>query len=318
MKDVINNITNYGGKGVEQRFGKLFWTNGRQINITDHFFEKVSFKHLYIGTRREFANISHISSDAFRGISHRVKSISIRSEYLKDERNLFNALRQLPVVESITVEGLGIQRVPENAFRTPESCYPLTDCVQNKLKSISFRIGIHKSLIFLQEIESYAFYDLPNLISLNFDSHDINYIHENAFTFRYKSNEILTINLTLQWDKNLSPDSFDLKAFEQINRPIFLNLYGNRFLTYLPEQVFRPLLEANSQNRIRLGMKMDCDCNMYWLFKGKQNYEKQFIVWSYDDMPQNNGNFTIQCSEGIVNFWDRNDHDFKECEQNFN
>jgi len=315
MKDVIRNITNYGEKGVEQRFGKLYWTRGRQINITDDFFENVSFKHLYIGTRREYANISHISSDAFRGISHRVKSIIIRSEYLKDEHSLFDALRKLTIVESIGLEGIGIQTIPENAFQTPETCYPLTNCVQNKLKSIDFRVGTLKSLIFLTEIQSYAFYDLPNLISLNLDSHDIRLVDKNAFTFHYKSDEILTVNLSRQWDRNLSPDSFHDEVFEQTNRPIYLDLYGNRYLNYLPEQVFRPFLEAHSQNRIRLGMKMDCDCDMYWLFNQKHKYREQFIVWSYDDMPESNGNFTIQCSEGTIDFWDRTQTDFMKCNQ---
>jgi hypothetical protein len=127
----------------------------------------------------------------------------------------------------------------------------------------------------------------------------IDSIPKNAFNFEKESKETLRLDLQLT---KLNGTGFQLGSLENLKRPTDIYLGDNPKLTYLDEQIFRPFLEANDQNVIRIDtfhvLYFDCkDCRSYWLKKGSKYY--------------NRTNLWI-CSNGYKSLYDNTS--FAQCE----
>jgi hypothetical protein len=315
LKPVIDRINSNSVDGSEQRFYKLILINGNHYRLTDSYFGNVSFENIYLGTDANFVKIKFISCNAFKGIAHRIRNFIVRSDYLKNDIELFGAITSMTNLETLGLESR-FSILPRNAFKTPKSCYPLIDCVQRKLRSIRFRIGVNSSLIFLEEIESNVFYDLPNLQLINLHSQDIYYVYKNAFAFRDNSDKVLQIAFISGWNKNFKGEGFEIGAFENIKRPVILNFTDNHMMKHLDEAVFRPFLDADERNQILIDTPLVCDCKMYWLFKDRNKYQNRFIRFIYlDNAPKILFSYTLMCVARTKDFWSRTEDDFKACHQ---
>ncbi|OTF78880.1 hypothetical protein BLA29_009463, partial [Euroglyphus maynei] len=161
-----------------------------------------------------------------------------------------------------------MKAIPHHAFR------PLKGRFQRKLVKISINYPNARENS-IRQIGSYAFYYLSNLRSIDLSVNSIEKVHKNAFSFRWESTEMLTINLA---GNNLTDNNIESGAFVELQRPVKLILgqgeYGNPGLRHLEERVFRPLLNENEKNIITLsssehpsnGNRLQCDCQSRWIF----------------------------------------------------
>jgi len=75
----------------------------------------------------------------------------------------------------------------------------------------------------------------------------------------------------------LDSKSFPVGVFGSLNRPIVVNLNGNKDLNILDKNIFKSFLDLNGSNQIYVNI-LDCnDCKSYWLldngsYKGRLDH----------------------------------------------
>lgn len=205
-----------------------------------------------------------------------------------------------------------MQKVPANAFTPIADCYSMDGCGLTKLKKINFTEGLFETFIHMTRIEQFAFANLPALEEINLSQQDVYYIGDYAFSSTVPTNNRLKIDLSLQWNRNLKPESFSQYSLSDINRPVELILYGDQFISYLPEEVFRPFLDAHPDNLIRLGMRMNCSCEMQWLWSEREKYEKHFPSWTYLDKVGYTKEHIFDCQDDLE-LWQLKEDNFVHC-----
>jgi len=137
---------------------------------------------------------------------------------------------------------------------------------------------------------------LNNLHDLSFGYHSIDFISKNAFDFELASNQTLRIYLH---EKNLNDTSFENGLFANTKRPLYIYLRNNK-LTYLDEKIFGVFLRNDNKNVINLELKqIVCDCRMFWLFKGRNDFSKRVM--------------NLKCNNYGVDFWELTQKDFEDC-----
>ena len=307
---IIQTLNNYSN-GEIYPFESLQWENGVPVKLEENFFGNVTFRKLQIGTPLHYSFVVHLNPKAFLGpIRDEIIWLGIRSYELTNDNDLYKAIAILPNLEYLAVEGRYLTTVPSNAFN--KDCTK-DMCKLSKLKKINFTEGIYESFIFVTKLEREAFYNLPSVEEINLKPQDVMFIGDNAFSSPVAINKKLRIDLSLQWNRKFTPQSFSRFSLSDFNRQVELDLYGNPYISYLPEEVFRPFLEENPNNSIRLGMKMNCSCDMYWLYSNKQKYEKHFVPWTdIENEDDDNNIHTIQCQED-KDLWQMNEADFEKC-----
>lgn len=306
-----NLIQNLSSNQTVVNFGQLLWSQGETIELGDFFFGNLTFEDVNLGTSEAFSYISKVHDQAFAGpISDKIKRLQIRSYELKNDDSLYRSLRVLKNLEHLTIEGRYLQYIPSYAFSSKDG-----QVVFPNLNTISFNAGLYETLIFVTKIYDHAFYNLPSLTEINLNQQDVDYVGDFAFGLREKSNTTLVINLSRQWNTNLTSESFSLNAFET-NRPVELDLRGDFNIEYLPERIFRPFLEADDRNKIHLNSPVECECEMYWIYRNKDDYVGQFESWSFDDDTHKGRIFQIFCKNLDDDLWNANDEDFASCIQN--
>ncbi len=108
----------------------------------------------------------------------------------------------------------------------------------------------------------------------------IDSIPKNAFNFEKESKETLRLDLQLT---KLNGTGFQLGSLENLKRPTDIYLGDNPKQTCLDEHIFRPFLDANDHNVIRIDIYdvpfIDCDdCRSYWL-KKESKYFNRTNLW---------------------------------------
>ncbi|RWS27017.1 protein slit-like protein [Leptotrombidium deliense] len=160
----------------------------------------------------------------------------------------------------------------------------------------------------IQDIGDYAFYRLPNLTYLNLQRNSILKITNDTFAFEKASEETLILDLTYNL---LTMENIEKGAFTRLNRPVTVYLNDN-FVTYLDEDVFKPII---SDERNFVSVKRNpivCDCRMSWLLgedidfmarvegltcKGRRQ------IWYYTVMELDNQcNVTVESSSQSFHF----------------
>jgi len=140
------------------------------------------------------------------------------------------------------------------------------------------------------------------------------FIGDYAFASSIGQEAKLKIDLSRQWNRQFTPESFSLHSFAELNRPVELDLWGNPFISYLPETIFRPFFDANPGNTLRLGMKMNCSCEMLWLYEHRDKYEKHFIEWLYFDLVDDTKIRLVNCAEEDE-LWELQPEHFAHCKE---
>jgi hypothetical protein len=181
-------------------------------------------------------------------------------------------------LESIIIQNSNILEIPSHAFR------PING-IQTKLS----KLWIENSI---ERIGSFLFYYLNNLKELALDSNQIDFIASNAFHFKKKSNEIVTLWLIRN---QLNSSSFALGSFNGMKRSVLIYLDQNLKLTFLEQTILSPLFDLNNKTKIAFRGKsnINCDeCRSYLLKKeSKYIYRTDLTTCSDVDNIMNSTNF---------------------------
>jgi len=290
--------------------GRFVLATDAVVEITDNFFHNITFTHVFLGTAEKISQVPRIHPKAFEGpIGGVLEELTIRSDKLGHNKDVFKSLRPLKNMRKVWIEGREMTHIPRLAFcpdiRKKESYFP-------KLEEIRFRVTPMSGLIYARSIGPRAFWNLPSLRLISAESHDIQKVGVRAFGLPVPVETPLEIDLSFQWNQNFTETSFLPATFADLNRPVFLNLYGNPKISFLLEDSFRKFLDQNPNNKIKLGQKMNCGCPMLWLFRDKAKYEKQFVGWSFDD-PDVPERF-IHCEQNDE-LWGMKLGDFNHCDR---
>lgn len=126
-------------------------------------------------------------------------------------------------------------------------------------------------------LASGAFSNLPSISQIKI-TNQLEEIAEGAFTFS-QTNQTMNVSIDLSSNK-LDETSFAQNFIDiRPNINIDLDLTSN-LLRYLPENVFKPFLEANSVNQLTVvNNRIDCGrCESYWLVVDREAFEDQVEV----------------------------------------
>lgn len=208
---------------------------------------------------------------------------------------LFDALSSLINVREMHLELNNLEMIPSYAFRNIESN---TNENGNWIKRIRLeRLKIiSKSLT---QISSYAFYELNSLRFVKIESNKaLERISAHAFDIAQPFSHSLLIDLR---HNGLIISSFEIDAFQKVNRPVRLELAHNN-LTAIPRQIFERFLNTDQSNSLHLAdNQIHCDCNIYWLLKDRQIYIGQV----HDAV----------CEYFYYNIWMLEENLFRNCDQ---
>nr|XP_027195565.1 uncharacterized protein LOC113790140 [Dermatophagoides pteronyssinus] len=255
--------------GWQKRFDEFVIQNSAISEIPRNLFGDIIFYGVKFDNCPE---LTAIHPQAFQITEPFIEELTIRRTRLGNERwklrDTFNAITSLTNLRALYLQSSGLNAIPHHAFR------PLKGRFQRKLVKISINYpNVRENSI--RQIGSYAFYYLSNLRSIDLSVNSIEKIYKNAFSFRWESTEMLTINLA---GNNLTDNNIESGAFVELQRPVKLILgqkeLGNPGLRHLEERVFRPLLNENEKNIITLsssehpsnGNRLQCDCQSRWIF----------------------------------------------------
>jgi hypothetical protein len=103
------------------------------------------------------------------------------------------------------------------------------------------------------------------------------FIPSHAFVVK-DHDENRPLNLYIE-DSQINGSSFELGALINANRTLKLSLERNSKLTYLDEEIFKPLFEKYPNSTIRLkGCPLDCDDkNFMWIIENKDKILPQLL-----------------------------------------
>lgn len=281
------------------------------IGIPSDVFSNVSITTIWMD---DVDNLKSIHPKAFvsETSDHVAKSIQIFdlsnanfTTASSSEDGLFRAFSSLTNIRVIRLSQCGIPRIPSHAF-TPEHPQKL---LNNLLYlSLSFDRRRHSSGI--KSIGSYAFSGAPKLVELGLEKNFIEEFDSFAFAFNETSNQPLTVHI----GGNPFNDSYGLKpnAFSGAQRPIRILFNVNSFeasdkandptLDFIPENVFRPFIEENSENYFEVdyfNVDVWCDCNSKWMFDDigslKQNVRNGIRIKRVVDNVVGSFPLSVQC-----------------------
>lgn len=264
-----------------QQFDEFLLSQSKITELPRHLFGQIKFTSIII----DDTPIHTVNSMAFFPHQNHIKQLTLRKVQLSNDRwhkrDYFAAFTSLTNLIDLELHWSGMTSLPHHAFR------PINGQFQRKLQRISIKYRSNGQQMALQQIGSFAFYYLPSLKSIDLSINYIHKIHQNAFAFRWPSNDSIEINLA---GNNLSDDSFEFNSFSGCQRPTQLIFsfgpsLGNPRLKHFDERIFMSFLMENKENKIVFYNKlpdgstssmfysdlnsahsMSCDCQSKWLF----------------------------------------------------
>ncbi|KAJ6640756.1 hypothetical protein Bhyg_05688, partial [Pseudolycoriella hygida] len=296
-------------------------------------------KHFDVLTIRKTPSLTHIPSDVFSNVTittiwmdevENLKSIHPQAFYndasdatarsiqvldvtianfttaTPDEvQSLFRAFSSLINIRVLRLTKCGIPYIPPNAF-TPED--PQKQL--NNLRYLSMAYDRRHHNTGIKSVGSYAFSGAPKLIELGLRRNFIEEFHSFAFGFNKTSNKRLTIYI----GGNPFNDSYGLMpdAFSGARRPVKIIFDIDSFaasdrandpsLDFMPENVFRPFVEENSENVFEVdyfNVDVWCDCRSKWMFDDngriKNSVQNALKIKRVEDNVVSNDAQSIQC-----------------------
>ncbi|KAF7487660.1 Leucine-rich repeat-containing protein 4 [Sarcoptes scabiei] len=296
---------------VRPLFKEIIISHNNLEELDDNLFDSIRFKRIVLF---EMRSLSRIKSNAFNGTSKDVHHFEIKGENklgIKFMNQLFDALSCLTNVRQMHLELDHLESIPSYAFRNvpPQSLSSQSrpmDSSQstsliNENRSKRFRLErltiISKSL---SQISSYAFYELNSLRYIRIHSNSLTRISAHAFDFAQPFSHSLVIDLHRN---QLKLSSFEIDAFQQVNRPVHLNLAHNN-LSSIPQFIFERFLNTDGKNLIKLAENpLECDCSIRWLLKDRSTYFDQI-----------SDAYCTNSEDRFLNIWSLNEREFFRCD----
>lgn len=243
----------------EKHFQGFYFNNTGITEFESNLFNGLKFGIIFI---ENALSLRKISSNAFESSNNSTKTFFLRYspvEYIANDYNIYEALNSMINLEKISLIHTNITVLPDNAFHSTNGS------TLNNLALI-YIVGS------LQTIGNNAFQELNNLETIDFFNSSFNFIPENAFQFTRSSNKSLFIGLGN--NKNLNESSFDSKPFSSFKRRFIIELFDDKNIKYLKENIFGPVL-INENELLVKNITFWCDCRMFWIFKNREKFMKQ-------------------------------------------
>ncbi|RWS24481.1 oplophorus-luciferin 2-monooxygenase non-catalytic subunit-like protein [Leptotrombidium deliense] len=181
-------------------------------------------------------------------MSPMVEIFSVQRTHLNNSNTVLKAVNRLTNLETLILTDNEITKISNNSFNGK----------QRKLQTIELRNNN------INDLDNFAFNDLPNVSSIDLDFNNISTIKNDTFVFRRKVNYILNIRLQ---NNNLNAKSFEVNSFANISPIVFLYLANNQ-IQYFDENVFKPIFEMKKDLVITAwNNPFRCDCKMKWLLE---------------------------------------------------
>ncbi|XP_027194794.2 uncharacterized protein LOC113789455 isoform X1 [Dermatophagoides pteronyssinus] len=296
-------------------FNELILSNHYWNELDDNLFQYVRFQRIIM---YDMKSLIRIHSNVFNGTNNDVKYLEIKGENKLGQKyinQLFDALSSLQMAREMYLELNQLDMIPSYAFRDIQMNYynpSLFDqgnyYTENlKINNNRKRLRLERLHILsksLTQISSYAFYELNSLryIRIHSKHNDgLQRISAHAFDLAQPLSHPLIIDLR---KNQLKLSCFELDTFQQVNRPVHLDLSENN-LTSIPQTIFERFLNIDAKNTINMGdgtNPLQCnDCSLYWLLKDRQIYSSQI----HDAI----------CHSINANLWRLDESTFRQCQQ---
>lgn len=230
-------------------------------------------------------DFSYIGAGSFNDSVSSLTTLSVQNSPIADNeekpQDFYDAIKQLPNLETLMLAENYIKKLPANAFGDKD------------LKNLS-HIDLNGNQI--SEIGDNAFAGLPKLNRLNLDNNQINFLNKSSFHFENDQSEFLLLYLR---KNNLNSDSFESGLFSNVKQTLFIYLSQNN-ITYLDEQVFKPLLDTKSDVFVAVWKNpYFCDCKSKWLLQKRGYYFRRI--------------YGIKCQDNR-GLWDYSISELKNCD----
>lgn len=247
------------------------------------------------------SNLTTVHPNAFKSLSNVLVSLSIQSSSLTNsvppEPEIFQTIKSLPALLSLDLQSNKFTSIPGHSFG-PEN---------QGLLSIDFTSNP------ITRINTKAFLNLPNLEHIRFYNNRIDTIEDYAFETKISEDKSKTLSIMLSSEREwigTRPEAFQPLSLAGINRPCSINV-GGPLMKTLNKEAFETYLKDvdHNINWYNVYGNVTCDCKMFWLWKGRERYRKQFggvIVHEHRRLWCDN--FRDK------QIWDLNKEDFGNCE----
>jgi len=254
-------FTFFSNRLTSKIFKTIEISNEAITEIALEDFKDVVFTDIVIKNAK---NLKRIFSHESNTIASNIETFKQTGEsHLGEESahvmELFQALSTLVNVKTIILADTKIKYIPDNAFNNIK---------QDKLTHLEINSGL------ITTVGDRAFFYLNGLTFLKLENQVINHVSIHAFDFFKASTVTLEIYLN---ENSLSDSSLAVNSFLGAHRPVRLDLSNNK-LTFLVEDIFRPILDANVNTKIDVkNNQLNCNCLNYWLVVDKAIYGTQVL-----------------------------------------
>jgi hypothetical protein len=258
--DIRDKLQKISSQSTDKNFSLFYLSNLGVEEIQEDIFSDLLFKRVKLG-----GNFNNIDRNAFSKSASYIREFSVSStlNYPSNEQEFFAIVQTFSNLESLYITSTKLHSIPDHAFGGN----------LNKLQSL------YISGKYFSTIDSYAFYNLPNLMIANFYYSIVSKIKRFALRSTQSSSVPLSIQL---YNECVNDDTFEINSLTFANRPIeiiFVNsgtAYCEAKITYLNQDVFEPFLLSNENNTMIVRFNtFVCDCKMKWIIANGLNYLKQ-------------------------------------------
>lgn len=279
ISNVFNSISeNSGGDKHYKTVGIYFSKNANlteeELTLNDNSFADITFEEFFAN------NTKRISVNAFGNASKTLRILNCfdcNLQFEPPEYDIWKMLSKLPQLTSISVV-LNVSEIPSNFINRSMDGNGASD-----IRSLSFRFKQNVT------IQSGAFQNLDKLILIHFDKANIIFKNES-----FKLNSVSEVNSDIPlkiafYNCSLTGDSIESEAFDGVKRHLLIEFWESD-INYLPEPVFKSVLDNQFNNQTSVinfmdptaysyynyNSKIDClECKNHWLIK--QGKEKQVL-----------------------------------------
>lgn len=231
-------------------------------NLTDDVLGGLSFEVIAL---KNMSNLRHIMPNAFDSSSKRLRQLSFEydTSHYVTETNLQQIgllLERLPSLVHLYIDAYHLKHIPKHVF------------AHQTLEDLSFNYNrVKRGQI--TDIDSEAFYYMPNLRTIDLYEQSIKRLKEKMLTFKNDNNDRPKLGLFLQ-SNFITSDSIDINLFRTLKRQLVVYI-GQNHITYLNQNVFEPFFNQNDNNMIDLGEnQLRMDCKNRWITMLDRRYEQ--------------------------------------------
>jgi len=180
-----------------------------------------------------------------------LKTFLLQGSPFNGTNDFFGELSSFKNLETLILSNNKLIGLPDQAFgKTELSNLSYVDLSGNRITTIGQK----------------TFFKLPKLQRITLDHNLIKNVTNETFTFEKEDSKLLLIFLR---HNNLTEDSIEKGSFSNMNQTVFLYLNNNQ-ITYLKEDVFKPMLDEKNDLFIALWSNpFVCDCRSLWMIQDK-------------------------------------------------